>query len=89
VRHLADLGLRDGRTASRAVGYAQALAHLDGEVDAATARVDTARLTRRLARRQQSWFGRDKRVRWLDAPTDGPSHELLQAALAAVSQLLP
>jgi len=89
VRHLASRGLRDGRTASRAVGYAQALAHLDGEIDAATARADTARLTRRLARRQQSWFGRDARVRWLDAPVDGPSHELLPAALAAISQLLP
>jgi tRNA dimethylallyltransferase len=89
VRHLSSHGLRDGRTASRAVGYAQALAHLDGELDAATARADTARLTRRLARRQQSWFGRDPRVRWLDAPVDGPSHELLPVALAAVSELLP
>jgi len=81
VRHLADVGLREGRTASRAVGYAQALAHLDGDLDAAAARADTARLTRKLARRQQSWFGRDPRVRWLDAPVDGPSHDLTAAAL--------
>ncbi|HET8614027.1 MAG TPA: tRNA (adenosine(37)-N6)-dimethylallyltransferase MiaA [Actinomycetales bacterium] len=86
VRRLAERGLRDGRTASRAVGYAQALAHLDGEVDAPTAKADTARLTRKLARRQQSWFGRDPRVHWLDAPTDGPSHELLPAALDVVAR---
>jgi tRNA dimethylallyltransferase len=89
VSQLADRGLRKGRTASRAVGYAQALAHLDGQIDAATARADTARLTRRLARRQQSWFGRDDRVRWLDAPVDGPAGDLLPTALDAMRQLLP
>jgi tRNA dimethylallyltransferase len=81
VRHLASCGLREGRTASRAVGYAQALAHLDGERDAATARAETARLTRRLARRQQSWFGRDPRVRWLDVPASASGEDLLTAAL--------
>jgi tRNA dimethylallyltransferase len=89
VRLLADCGLREGRTASRAVGYAQALAHLDGELDAATARADTARLTRRLARRQQSWFGRDARVHWLDAPVDRPAGDLLTTALTTVRPLLP
>lgn len=84
VRHLASRGLREGRTASRAVGYAQALAHLDGELDAASARADTARLTRRLARRQQSWFGRDPRVRWLDVPVAGPAAGLLDGALDLV-----
>ncbi len=84
VRHLAAHGLRDGRTASRAVGYAQALAHLDGHLDAVSAKADTARLTRKLARRQESWFGRDQRVVWLDAPVDGPSHDLLGPALRVV-----
>jgi tRNA dimethylallyltransferase len=84
VRHLASRGLREGNTASRAVGYAQALAHLDGELDAASARADTARLTRRLARRQQSWFGRDPRVRWLDVPVAGPAAGLLDGALDLV-----
>ncbi len=74
-------GLRKGRTASRAVGYAQALAQLDGEVTEQDAQQQTAQLTRRLARRQQSWFGRDDRVRWLthDAP------DLTGRALAAVA----
>jgi tRNA dimethylallyltransferase len=89
VRDLAEHGLREGRTASRAVGYAQALAHLDGELDALTAQADTARLTRKLARRQQSWFGRDPRVHWLDAPVDGPSHDLLSAALTVATGMLP
>ena len=56
-----------GRTASRAVGYAQALAVLDGTMTRDEAVADTAARTRRLVRRQQSWFGADPRVRWLDA----------------------
>ena len=74
------LGLRGGRTASRAVGYAQALGRLDGVLTAEQAQDDTARLTRRLARRQRSWFGRDPRITWL--PHDAP--DLLARAVAAV-----
>ncbi|MGL5819231.1 MAG: tRNA (adenosine(37)-N6)-dimethylallyltransferase MiaA [Phycicoccus sp.] len=64
---LAAHGLRDGRTASRAVGYAQALAVLGGRMTLGEAVAETASRTRRLVRRQQSWFGADPRVRWLDA----------------------
>jgi tRNA dimethylallyltransferase len=63
VRHLA--GLRDGRTASRALGYQQMLRHLDGEWTLEEARGETVRATRRFARRQESWFRRDPRVTWL------------------------
>ncbi len=73
-------GLREGRTASRAVGYPQALGQLDGDLTEQQAQDETARLTRRLARRQRSWFGRDPRVTWL--PHDAP--DLLQRALAVV-----
>ena len=67
TRALVDLGLREGRTASRAVGYAQALAVIDGTMTAEEAVDDTALRTRRLVRRQESWFGADPRVTWLDA----------------------
>ena len=81
VRGLEALGLREGRTASRAVGYAQALRQLDGELSEREAMEDTAAATRRLARRQQSWFGPDPRLRWLEH--DAP--DLLEQALAAVA----
>lgn len=67
VRHLVDLGLREGRTASRAVGYAQALAVLDGRMTVADAEAETALRTRRLVRRQESWFGADPRITWFGA----------------------
>jgi tRNA dimethylallyltransferase len=65
VRRLAARGLRDGKTASRALGYQQMLRYLDGDLTLDQARDETARATRRFARRQESWFRRDPRVRWL------------------------
>jgi tRNA dimethylallyltransferase len=67
VRQLAADGLRDGRTASRALGYQQMLRHLDGELSSDEAREETVRATRHFARRQESWFRRDPRVSWLSA----------------------
>ena len=60
-------GLRRGVTASRALGYAQLLAVLDGEIDLEEAIAATAALTRRFVRRQRSWFRRDERMIDLDA----------------------
>ena len=74
-----------GTTASRAIGYAQALAQLDGELDQAHAIEQTAALTRRYARRQVSWFGRYARTAWFDA--DDPAR--LPGALAAVRAAAP
>lgn len=79
VRNLAAQGLRDGRTASRALGYQQVLRYLDGEWTLEEARLETIKATRRFARRQESWFRRDPRVRWLDASQ--PAGTLLAQAL--------
>jgi tRNA dimethylallyltransferase len=70
VRELEQQGLRAGRTASRALGYAQVLRFLDGELGEEEARDLTVRATRRFARKQDSWFRRDPRIRWL--PYDAP-----------------
>lgn len=59
-----------GPTASRAVGYAQALAVLDGDLSVEDAVAATALATRRLARRQEKWFRRDARITWFDAAAD-------------------
>ncbi|WP_156758275.1 tRNA (adenosine(37)-N6)-dimethylallyltransferase MiaA [Actinokineospora pegani] len=67
VRALCEVGLRAGRTASRALGYQQVIAALDACTPMAAAAEETARATRRFVRRQRSWFRRDKRVTWLDA----------------------
>ncbi|WP_236542845.1 tRNA (adenosine(37)-N6)-dimethylallyltransferase MiaA [Spiractinospora alimapuensis] len=65
VRALERAGLRQGRTASRALGYAQVLRHLAGECSEDAAVEDTILATRRFARRQESWFRRDPRIQWV------------------------
>jgi tRNA dimethylallyltransferase len=65
VRRLDAAGLREGRTAAKALGYSQALAHLDGILGAGQAIEDTITSTRRFARRQESWFRPDPRIHWL------------------------
>ncbi|WP_237565584.1 tRNA (adenosine(37)-N6)-dimethylallyltransferase MiaA [Ornithinimicrobium cavernae] len=80
VRSLEERGLREGRTASRAIGYAQVLSLLDGAVDEAGAREDTVTATRRLVRRQEAWFRPDPRITWLPHDAD----DLVERALRAV-----
>jgi tRNA dimethylallyltransferase len=67
VEALAADGLREGPTASRALGYAQVLAQLDGALTADEARERTVTTTRRFVRRQRSWFRRDPGLTWFDA----------------------
>jgi len=67
VAALAADGLREGPTASRALGYAQVLAQLDGELTPDEARERTVSTTRRFVRRQRSWFRRDASISWFEA----------------------
>ena len=93
VRALLGEGLRDGVTASRALGYAQVIAALDAGREAGPssdllrdAREQTYVGTRRYVRRQRSWFRRDHRVHWLDVSTaDRP--RVVEAALQAWRQV--
>ncbi|MFF5987452.1 tRNA (adenosine(37)-N6)-dimethylallyltransferase MiaA [Prauserella flavalba] len=72
VRELEKRGLREGKTASRALGYQQVLAAFDeGTDDFTGAAAATAQATRRFVRRQRSWFRRDKRIHWFDGATEG------------------
>ncbi len=77
---LVDAGLREGRTASRALGYQQVLAFLAGECTEQEAHDETIRATRRFVRRQRTWFRRDPRITWLD----GADPALATTALRAV-----
>ncbi|MGP3971217.1 tRNA (adenosine(37)-N6)-dimethylallyltransferase MiaA [Streptomyces sp. 6N223] len=79
VRELERAGLREGRTASRALGYQQLLAALAGDCTVEEAREETVRATRRFARRQESWFRRDRRVHWLRAGRQERAPEALAA----------
>ena len=79
VSNLVDLGLRNGRTARAAIGYAQVLAALDGQISMANAKEETVTSTRQYARRQGTWFSREARITWLEGPPD----QLLERVLAS------
>jgi tRNA dimethylallyltransferase len=81
VRRLEQRGLRAGRTASRALGYAQVLKLLDGDLPEEKAVEQTILATRRFVRRQESWFRPDPRINWLPA---GPG--MLDRALRAIAE---
>ncbi len=78
-----------GRTAARAVGYAQVLALLRGELTDDEARSATVVGTRRLARRQMGWFGRDRRVQWLRVGDPDLLERALDVVAAADAGRLP
>lgn len=80
-------GLRDGPTASRAIGYSQALAVLDGQMSVSEAVASTSLATRQLAARQLKWFRRDPRLHWLALPTasDGSVREEDWQALVSLA----
>ena len=82
VRRLDCAGLREGGTAAKALGYRQALAHLDGRLSAGDAIEGTVNSTRRYARRQESWFRPDPRIHWL--AYDDP--RLVDRALDVIGQ---
>ncbi len=92
VSTLAADGLREGRTAARALGYAQILDWFDGLLPSEeSARAETVRSTCRFIRRQRSWFRRDRRIEWLPFP----EREAVQSAtgvraaqLAAAERLI-
>jgi tRNA dimethylallyltransferase len=83
VRRLLVAGLREGRTASRALGYPQVIDLLEGHLDQAQATEQIVRATRQYARRQQRWFHRDPRTTWVDAIAPQSSTASAIAALMA------
>lgn len=76
VRLLQERGLVAQSTAGRAIGYAQVLSFLAGELTWEEALEQTIYGTRRYVRRQRSWFNRDRRVHWLDAQGDTAAQAL-------------
>ena len=85
VIRLLDAGLAEGKTASRAIGYAQIQRHLAGELNAAEAKEETTIRTRQFARRQDTWFRRDPRIHWIDGSSADPEQNLA-AALVALNE---
>lgn len=85
VERLEAIGLRKGKTASRALGYSQFLKVLDGELSTDAAAEETIVATRQFARRQLTWFRGDPRITWLDWQDQELVEKAVEAVLAAGS----
>jgi len=78
VTGLLDQGLDRGVTARKALGYAQIIEALNGDITLETAKSETIRLTKRYARKQESWFRRDPKMIWLDAADPDLTSRILE-----------
>ena len=81
TQRLVEAGIRRGRTAQLALGYAQVLKFIGGEISEDEAKEDTKRATRQYARRQETWFSRDRRIQWIS-----PSRSRLEAIQELLSK---
>jgi tRNA dimethylallyltransferase len=79
VRSLMDEGITSGKTAKAALGYSQIIEYLEGRISEREACEETKRATRAYARRQETWFSRDERIKWLK----GGTKERLEAILSS------
>jgi tRNA dimethylallyltransferase len=82
VDGLLENGITEGRTAQLALGYSQIIAFRKGSMSEDEAREDTKRATRQYARRQETWFSRDSRIRWIS-----PSQPRLELVLAQLEKI--
>ena len=84
VESLLDSGFREAITASQAIGYKEIVAALDGKcsMDDAIEQIKTS--TRRYAKRQRTWFRKEKRIHWIDA--NNPDSDFVEAALKVIAE---
>ena len=74
-------GLEQATTAKKALGYSQIMSYLNGECDEDFAKQETKRVTRAYARRQETWFSRDDRIKWLAPESSSGRLEKLLASI--------
>ena len=70
VEQLIGQGLLEGKTARAALGYAQVISMLAGDISLEQAISETKLATRQYIRRQETWFRRDQRITWLDSDSN-------------------
>ena len=81
VSTLMTKGLEQSGTAKKALGYMQIMNYLNGESDEAFAKEETKRVTRAYARRQETWFSKDERIKWLAPESNAARLEKLLASI--------
>ena len=87
VRKLVEMGYNPRSTALQALGYKEIIEYLNGSYDLTEAVELIKRNTRRFAKRQMTWFGRDERIKWRNVENDDSLEEIAkEIALEAEGQ---
>lgn len=76
VESLLERGFREAITSNKAIGYKEIVRYFDGECSLEQAFSDIKQATRRYAKRQRTWFNKDKRIHWIDANQVDPVDSL-------------
>lgn len=82
VRALIEKGITTGKTAKAALGYNQIISFLEGRISESEAMEETKRATRAYARRQETWFSRDARIKWLKGGTKERLDSILSSTIS-------
>lgn len=86
VRALLDRGIPAGATALQAIGYKELISYLRGEGSLEDAKTQICQSSRRYAKRQLTWFRRNKKIHWLRLPEKPDFEEVFRQAMALVLQ---
>ncbi len=86
VEALLDAGIERGVTARQAIGYAQMIAHVRGEISLDEAIESTVSHTRRLVRKQDTWFRRDKRLTWVPGEEPDAAFAMIEREIAHAAE---
>jgi tRNA dimethylallyltransferase len=80
VKWLKEKGYSSGLKAFKTVGYKELFSYLEGEIDFPKAIENIKLNTRRYAKRQLTWFRKEKEIKWLDADEKDLAESILSLA---------
>jgi tRNA dimethylallyltransferase len=80
VSRLRDMGIRRDSTSMQGIGYKQIYGYLEGEYDLDEAVRLVKRDTRHFAKRQLTWFRRNKNIHWITRQAEESTAEIIRRA---------
>ena len=80
IRELLSSGIPESCTAMQAIGYKEFVAALQGHISIAEAAEEVKKASRHYAKRQLTWFRRNKAMHWLTRSADVSPEEILRQA---------
>ena len=80
IQDLLSSGIPEKCTAMQAIGYKEFVAALDGQCTIEEAADEVRKSSRHYAKRQLTWFRRNKDIRWITRKADSSPEEILRCA---------